>query len=76
MQIPGQTGTPEKSCTVWVSTITLITFLRVADDRIQPPYLNSTRNEGDFCNIVRQLKSEDADKNYTIICNDLNTPSL
>lgn len=54
-------------------TISLITFLRVADSRIQSPYLNSTRNEEDFCNAVRQLISEDADKNYIIICDGLNT---
>lgn len=54
-------------------TISLIAFLRVADGRIQSPYLNSTRNEEDFCNAVRQLISEDADKNYIIICDGLNT---
>lgn len=54
-------------------TISLIAFLRVADGRIRSPYLNSTRNEEDFCNAVRQLISEDADKNYIIICDGLNT---
>ena len=54
-------------------TISLIAFLRVADGRIQTPYLNSTRNEEDFCKAVRQLISEDADKNYIIICDGLNT---
>lgn len=54
-------------------TISLITFLRVADGRIQSPYLNSTRNEEDFCNAVGQLIAEDADKNYIIICDGLNT---
>lgn len=54
-------------------TISLIAFLRVADGRIQSPYLNSTRNEEDFCNAVRQLISEDNDKNYIIICDGLNT---
>ena len=53
--------------------ISLIAFLRVADGRIQPPYLNSTRNEEDFCNAVRQLISENADKNHIIICDGLNT---
>ena len=47
-------------------TISLITFLRVADGRIQSPYLNSTRNEEDFCNAVGQLIAEDADKSYII----------
>ncbi len=54
-------------------TISLITFLRIADGRIQSPYLNSTRNEEDFCNAVRQLIAENADKNYVIICDGLNT---
>ena len=54
-------------------TISLITFLRIADGRIQSPYLNSTRNEEDFCNAVRQLIAENADKNYIIICDGLNT---
>lgn len=54
-------------------TISLITFLRAADGRIQAPYLNSTRNEEDFCNAIRQLIAEDADKNYIIICDGLNT---
>ena len=54
-------------------TISLITFLRAADGRIRSPYLNSTRNEEDFCNAVRQLMAEDADKNYIIICDGLNT---
>lgn len=54
-------------------TISLIAFLRVADGRIRRPYLNSTRNEEDFCNAVRQLISEDIDKNNIIICDGLNT---
>lgn len=54
-------------------TISLITLLRVADGRIQSPYLNSTRNEEDFCNAVRQLIAEGANKNYIIICDGLNT---
>ena len=54
-------------------TISLVAFLRVADGRIQTPYLNSTRNEEYFCNAVRQLIAEDTDKNYIIICDGLNT---
>lgn len=54
-------------------TISLITFLRVADGRIQSPYLNSTRNEEDFCNAVRQLIAKDADKSCIFICDGLNT---
>jgi len=54
-------------------TISLIAFLRVADGSIQSPYLNSTRNEEDFCNAVRQLISGNKDKNYIIICDGLNT---
>lgn len=53
-------------------TISMIAFLRIADGRIQHPYLNGTRNEEDFCNAVRQLISQDAEKNYIIICDGLN----
>lgn len=54
-------------------TISLTTFLRVADGSIRLPYLNNTRNEEDFCNAVRQLMDENPGKNYIIICDDLNT---
>lgn len=54
-------------------TTSLITFLRVADGTIHAPYLNSTRNEEDFCNAVRQLIEEDPGKKYVIICDGLNT---
>ena len=54
-------------------TISLTAFLRVADGRIQSPYLNSTRNEEDFCNAVRQPISGNADKKHIIICDGLNT---
>ncbi len=52
-------------------TISLIAFLRVTDDSIQSPYLNSARNEEDFCNAVRQHISGDTGKNYIIICDGL-----
>lgn len=54
-------------------TISLIAFLRVADGSIQSPYLNSTRNEEDFCNAVRQLIENKPDKNFIIVCDGLNT---
>ena len=54
-------------------TESLIAFLRVADGTIHAPYLNSTRNEQDFCNAVRKLVSEEPGKNYVIICDGLNT---
>ena len=54
-------------------TISLIAFLRVADGSIHSPYLNSTRNEEDFCNAIRQALSEKAGKNYVIVCDGLNT---
>lgn len=53
-------------------TMSMIAFLRIADGRVQHPYLNSSRNEEDFCNAVRQLISQDAEKNYIIICDGLN----
>lgn len=54
-------------------TTSLIAFLRVADGTIHVPYLNSTRNEQDFCNAVKQLVSEAPNKNYMIVCDGLNT---
>lgn len=54
-------------------TESLIAFLRVADGTICAPYLNTTRNEQDFCNAVRQLISKDPQKDYIIICDCLNT---
>lgn len=54
-------------------TISLITFLRVADGSIWAPYLNSPQNEEDFCNAVWQLIAEGADKTYIIVCDGLNT---
>ena len=54
-------------------TTNLIASLRIADGSIHAPYLNDTRNEGDFCNAVKQLVAEDPDKKYIIICDGLNT---
>lgn len=54
-------------------TVSLIAFLRVADGSVQAPYLNSTRNEDDFCSAVRQLIEKAPDKNYVIVCDGLNT---
>ena len=54
-------------------TVSLIAFLRVADGSIRSPYLNSTRNEEDFCAAVRQIISENTGKNHIIVCDCLNT---
>lgn len=69
---PGSPALHEFEC-IRHGTISLTAFLRVADGSVQSPYLNSTRNEEDFCNAVRQFLSGDPDKGYVIICDGLNT---
>lgn len=54
-------------------TLSMTGFFNVVTGRMEPPYLNSTRNEQDFVAALRQVVETDPEKEYRIICDNLNT---
>lgn len=53
-------------------TTSLIRFFDVATDRMEMPYLNSTRTKDDFVEAVKALVGTDPQASWTFICDGLN----
>ena len=54
-------------------TISFTAFFDVVSGKVSSPYLNNTRNEEDFVEALDQLIKTDAEKEWIIIADNLNT---
>ena len=72
LPLPGQCAKMEFEY-IRHGTTSLIGFFDVATGRVEMPYLNSTRTEGDFVEAVKALAGTDPQASWTFICDGLNT---
>ena len=70
--LPGQTAKMEFEY-IRHGTTSLIGFFEAATGKIFPPYLNETRVESDFCEAVRRVVETAPEKNWSFVCDGLNT---
>lgn len=54
-------------------TTSLTGFFNVITGRMETPYLNATRTEEDFVTALKAVIDTDPDKQYRIVCDNLNT---
>lgn len=75
LPLPGQCAKMEFEC-IRHGTTSLIGFFDVATGRMEKLYLNPTRTEDDFVEVVKALVGTDPQASWTFICDGLNTHKL